>query len=86
MKVHYFLEYFSKATSKGVRADLGYNANTATSAAYVHLKQGDTNVVIVPVLEDTDIMEDEDINIIDVDVEVKLDEVPVEKEPLKPND
>ena len=85
MKVRYYLEYISKETNKAARADLGYNAAVATSTAYIHLKKGDLNVVIVPVLEDTDIMEEDDISIIDVDVEVRLDEIPEQKEPARPN-
>ena len=42
--------------------------------------------MIVPVLEDKDILEEENIEIIDVDTEVKLDEILIEKETLKPND
>lgn len=74
MKVHYFLEYLSVEKQKGVRSDLGYSAQHAIVAAFIHLKAGDQNVVIIPVLEDKDILEEENIEIIDVEMEAKQDE------------
>ena len=85
MKLHYYLEYLSVEKNKGVRADLGYNICQARAAAFVHLKAGDQNVVIVPVLEDCDKKDEDNIDILDVDVEVRLDEVPEQTEPAKPN-
>ena len=82
MKVKYFLEYLSKETGKGVRADLGNNINFVRAAVYAHLTNGDQNIIVIPTLEDGD----DDINIINLDnIEVRLDEIPEQKEPAKPN-
>ena len=75
MRVHYFLEYLLAEKQRGVRSDLGYNAQQAIAAAFVHLKAGDQNVVIVPVLEDKNILEEENIEITDVDCEVRPDKM-----------
>jgi len=84
MKLHYFLEYF--LDNKGYRSDLGYSIFNIRAAALAKLQAGAQNVVILPVLEESNIMSDEDnINIIDVDCEVRLDDVPKYTEPKKPN-
>ena len=76
MKLHYFLEYVSTEKNKHVRSDLGYDINQAEAAAYIHLKKGDVNVAILPVIEDCDKNDDHnfDNRIIDVEVEVRPDE------------
>ena len=50
MKVKYFLEYLSKETGKGVRADLGNDINFVRAAVYAHLTNGDQNVIVIPTL------------------------------------
>lgn len=59
MKIKYLLEYVSKDTGKGMRSDLGYNIKIVEAAVYMHLKNGDTNVVVIPKSEESESDEDD---------------------------
>ena len=65
---------------------MGYSIFNVRAAALAKLQAGAQNVVILPVLEESNIVSDEDnISIIDVNCEVRLDDIPEYAEPKKPN-
>ena len=75
MKINYILDYTSKETNKACRANLGYNINYVKAAVYEHLKKGDFNVIVMPILEDCSKDDPDNIEIIDIKCEFKPDEV-----------
>ena len=75
MKINYILEYVSKEANKPYRSNLGYNINFVKAAVFEHLQRGDYNITILPILEDCDKDDPDNIEIIDINTEVKLDEV-----------
>lgn len=66
MKINYILDYTSKETGKACRANLGYNINFVKAALHEHLKKGDFNIVIMPILEDCSKDDPDNIEIIDI--------------------
>jgi len=75
MKINYILEYINKETNKPYRANLGYNINFIKAAIFEHLKRGDFNITILPVLEDCQADDPDNIEVLDIDCEFKPDEV-----------
>lgn len=54
MVIHYFVEYTLADTIYQYRIDCGYDINVVESIIYNHLKAGDQNLSIIPVLEEPD--------------------------------
>lgn len=74
MKINYILEYVNKETNKPCRANIGYNISFARAAVFAHLKKGNFNIAILPILEDCAPDDPDNIEIIEVDCELKAEE------------